>query len=150
MALDYASLPDDLEELKQQLLKHAAWVESLKAEVLRLKRWRYGRSAEAIDLSIAPELPLGEGAVAPVTSASATEAPPLPRLVSVDEPQPRRLGRRAPRTLPADLPRVVQPGTRLLLDDGALSLVVESTTHTDVICRVVDGGHDRVRESYEA
>ena len=108
MALDYASLPDDLEELKQQLLKHAAWVESLKAEVLRLKRWRYGRSAEAIDLSIAPELPLGEGAVAPVTSASATEAPPIPRLVSVDEPQPRRLGRRAPRTLPAELPRVVR------------------------------------------
>jgi pyruvate kinase len=39
-----------------------------------------------------------------------------------------------------DLPRVVQPGSRLLLDDGALSLVVESTTDTDVICRVVDGG----------
>ena len=39
-----------------------------------------------------------------------------------------------------DLPRVVQPGTRLLLDDGALSLAVESTTDTEVICRVVDGG----------
>jgi pyruvate kinase len=39
-----------------------------------------------------------------------------------------------------ELPRVVQPGTRLLLDDGALSLVVESTTDTEVICRVVDGG----------
>src|ERR1044072_5864977 len=39
-----------------------------------------------------------------------------------------------------DLPRVVQPGTRMLLDDGALSLVVESATDTDVICKVVDGG----------
>ncbi|HJT68401.1 MAG TPA: pyruvate kinase [Pyrinomonadaceae bacterium] len=39
-----------------------------------------------------------------------------------------------------DLPRVVHPGTRLLLDDGAIELVVESTTDTDVICRVVDGG----------
>jgi pyruvate kinase len=39
-----------------------------------------------------------------------------------------------------DLPRVVSAGTRMLLDDGALSLVVESTTDTDVICRVVDGG----------
>ena len=39
-----------------------------------------------------------------------------------------------------DLPRVVQPGTRLLLDDGALSVVVESATDTEVICRVVDGG----------
>ena len=39
-----------------------------------------------------------------------------------------------------DLPRVVQPGTRLLLDDGAIALTVESTTDTDVVCRVVDGG----------
>ena len=39
-----------------------------------------------------------------------------------------------------DLPRVVKQGTRLLLDDGALSLIVESTTDTDVICRVIDGG----------
>ena len=31
-------------------------------------------------------------------------------------------------------------GTRLLLDDGALALIVESTTDTDVVCRVVDGG----------
>jgi len=40
----------------------------------------------------------------------------------------------------SDLPRVVQPGTRMLLDDGALSLLVESATDTDVICKVVDGG----------
>jgi len=40
----------------------------------------------------------------------------------------------------ADLPRVVQPGTRMLLDDGALSLVVESATDTEVICKVIDGG----------
>jgi pyruvate kinase len=39
-----------------------------------------------------------------------------------------------------DLPRVVKPGTRMLLDDGALALVVESASDTDVICRVVDGG----------
>jgi pyruvate kinase len=39
-----------------------------------------------------------------------------------------------------DLPRVVQPGTRMLLDDGALSVIVESATETDVICKVIDGG----------
>ena len=39
-----------------------------------------------------------------------------------------------------DLPRVVQRGTRLLIDDGALSLIVESITDTDVVCRVIDGG----------
>ena len=39
-----------------------------------------------------------------------------------------------------DLPRVVKPSTRLLLDDGAIALIVESTTDTDVVCRVIDGG----------
>ena len=40
----------------------------------------------------------------------------------------------------AELARVVTPGTRLLLDDGAIELTVESTTDTDVISRVVNGG----------
>jgi pyruvate kinase len=39
-----------------------------------------------------------------------------------------------------DLAHVVEPGTKLLLDDGAIELVVESTTRTDVICRVINGG----------
>lgn len=39
-----------------------------------------------------------------------------------------------------DLPRVVNPGARLLLDDGAIALVVETTTDTDVVCRVINGG----------
>lgn len=39
-----------------------------------------------------------------------------------------------------DLPRVVEPGARLLLDDGAIALVVEDTTKSDVICRVINGG----------
>lgn len=39
-----------------------------------------------------------------------------------------------------DLPRVVEPGTRLLLDDGAIALTVESTNKTDVVTRVINGG----------
>jgi pyruvate kinase len=39
-----------------------------------------------------------------------------------------------------DLPRVVKTGTRMLLDDGALSLIVESANDTDVVCRVIEGG----------
>ena len=39
-----------------------------------------------------------------------------------------------------DLARVVQPGARLLLDDGAIALSVEATSKTDVICRVMNGG----------
>ena len=39
-----------------------------------------------------------------------------------------------------ELPRVVKPGAKLLLDDGAIALSVESTTETDVVCRVINGG----------
>ncbi|MBA2339309.1 MAG: pyruvate kinase [Pyrinomonadaceae bacterium] len=40
----------------------------------------------------------------------------------------------------AGMARDVRPGARLLLDDGAIELVVERTTETDVICRVINGG----------
>lgn len=39
-----------------------------------------------------------------------------------------------------DLAHVVESGTRLLLDDGAIALVVEATTKTEVVCRVINGG----------
>src|SRR5579884_1336983 len=38
------------------------------------------------------------------------------------------------------LPQDVQPGDRILLDDGLLELRVLSTTDTDVVCQVVHGG----------
>ena len=38
------------------------------------------------------------------------------------------------------LPDVVEQGTRILVDDGAIELVVESKTETDVICRILIGG----------
>jgi pyruvate kinase len=38
------------------------------------------------------------------------------------------------------LPEAVEPGTRILIDDGAIELVVESETDTDIKCRVVVGG----------
>src|SRR4030095_1180381 len=39
-----------------------------------------------------------------------------------------------------DLAQVVEPGTKLLLVDVAIALVGQSTTKTDVICRVINGG----------
>lgn len=39
-----------------------------------------------------------------------------------------------------DLPTAVEPGTRILIDDGAIELVVESETETDIKCRVTVGG----------
>jgi pyruvate kinase len=38
------------------------------------------------------------------------------------------------------LPDVVEPGTRILVDDGAIELQAESENETDVVCRVVVGG----------
>lgn len=38
------------------------------------------------------------------------------------------------------LPDVVEPGTRILIDDGAIELLVESEKEDDVLCRVVTGG----------
>ena len=40
----------------------------------------------------------------------------------------------------SDLPSVVSPGTRILVDDGAIELVVESVSDTDVTTRVTVGG----------
>jgi len=40
----------------------------------------------------------------------------------------------------ASMPRDVHPGARILLDDGAIELRVESTTDTDVVTRVINGG----------
>lgn len=40
----------------------------------------------------------------------------------------------------ADLPRVVRPGDRILLDDGLLELRVRSVREDEVICEVITGG----------
>ena len=109
MALEYATLPNDAEELKQLLLKHAAWVEALKEEVIRLRRWRFGRSSEVIDASIAPQLPLSGGATPTMPPLQMPSDPPRPlRLVSVDSPRGKRTSPRPPRVLPSELPRVIR------------------------------------------
>lgn len=109
MALDIATLQGRIGELEQRLGQKDVHIEALKAEVLRLRRWRFGRSAETLDPSIAPELPLAGGeSAAPTSPAPSSDAPMIPRLVSVDAPQPSRLSRRAARELPAELPRVIR------------------------------------------
>lgn len=39
-----------------------------------------------------------------------------------------------------DLPKDVHNGTRILVDDGLIEMVVESVTDTEIHCRVVNGG----------
>jgi pyruvate kinase len=40
----------------------------------------------------------------------------------------------------SDLTKVVKPGDRILLDDGAIALSVETVNETDVSCRLMNGG----------
>ena len=40
----------------------------------------------------------------------------------------------------APLPQDVVPGDRILLDDGLIEMIVEETTDTDVVCRILVGG----------
>lgn len=50
---------------------------------------------------------------------------------------------RGPEALPVqsdDLPRLVSPGDRILLDDGLLELQIHSTSETEIRCQVVVGG----------
>jgi hypothetical protein len=108
MALEYAQLPDDLEELKQMLLKHSSVVEALRAEVLRLRRWRFGRSSEIIDTSIAPELPLTGGESAPSEPRQEVSDPARPPKLMAVEPAYKVNHRRPARLLPPELPRVIK------------------------------------------
>jgi len=107
VALEYSKLPNDPEELKALLLKHSHWVEALQAEVIRLRRWRFGRSSEIIDPALSPELPLAELLASPQAPAAAADAQSVPvKLESVDSRAAKRASRR-PRTLSPELPRVI-------------------------------------------
>ena len=101
-----AALPDDVEALKRLVLGRDETIAKLLAEIARLKRWRFGRSAERMDQALLqlqlalddlqrlPEVePHNQGALSPEES---THTPPSQR--------PLRL-RRVPRALPAHLPR---------------------------------------------
>ena len=109
MALEYAKLPNDLEAVKQLLLKHSVWVDALQEEVIRLRRWRFGRSSETIDVSVAPELPLAGGAIAPKPVPQLPSDPGRPpKLTAVDVPREKSSHQRSPRSLPPQLPRVIR------------------------------------------
>jgi len=70
------------------------------------------------------------------------EGVPLPEGTQVTLTTEQVIGRR-PDALPVqydDLPRLVKPGDRVLLDDGMLELQVLSTSETEIHCQVLVGG----------
>src|SRR5665213_977503 len=112
MALTGDPLPDDPAALKQLLIGREALIARLIEEITRLKRWRFGRSAEKIDESISPQLSLHE---LPVPEPSIEPVANVPSQESTDHvPERKAAGtreQRTPRSVPADLPRrtVVHP-----------------------------------------
>src|SRR5438552_12476143 len=102
-----AALPDDIETLKRLVIGRDEMIAKLMAEIARLKRWRFGRSAERMDAALAqlqlllgdlPAAAAGEVSDEAVLSVEeSTQSPPLQQRVT-------RL-RRVPRALPAHLPR---------------------------------------------
>jgi transposase len=108
--LDLTTLRQELQSVQERLAGREALIESMRAEILRLRRWRFGTSAESIESGIAPELPLSggvSGQPAPIEPVADTQLKP-PRLESVDSPREKRIGRRPLRELPAHLPRVLR------------------------------------------
>ena len=106
MALDITRLPDDPQQLKQWMVGREALIEQLLSEIARLKRWRFGRSAESLDLQASRQLAL-DPTMLPVTPA-ATDALSVPKLESTQTKARSGSPRRAPRELPPNLPRIVQ------------------------------------------
>ena len=106
---DVATLLDQNAKLTQRVLGLSAQLEAMKAEVLRLRRWQFGRSAEVIDPTIAPSLPLQDLQIdiTPIEAAPIATSP-VTKLVSVDTPSARRGQRRIQRALPPELPRVIR------------------------------------------
>jgi transposase len=101
-----AALPDDVATLKRLLLGRDEMIAKLVAEIARLKRWRFGRSAERIDPALMQlQLALGELLVAPAGEVADQPAPPAEDSTRITPVHAARGVSRAPRALPAHLPR---------------------------------------------
>ena len=118
------ALPDDVETLKRLLLGRDELIAKLVAEIARLKRWRFGRSAERIDPELRQlQLALGELLLTSEPEAADQPVPPAEDSTRIAPTHPARRLRRAPRALPAHLPRetiVHAPASCTCPDCGAL------------------------------
>jgi transposase len=103
-----SSLPDDIAALKRLLVNRDDLIAKLMAEIARLKRWQFGRSAERIEGTLAQlQLALDD------LQAGEKKADPLPEpAVAAEDSTQETLDRkkvvplrRASRELPAHLPR---------------------------------------------
>lgn len=124
MALSCEQLPDDVETLKRLLLGRDELIEKLKAEIARLKRWRFGRSSERTEVALRQlQLTLDELQVGCAPQVTATTSP----LAEPTQAEPKKRVtalRRAPRTFPEHLPRetIVHAPSRCTCPDCGAAL----------------------------
>jgi transposase len=101
-----AALPDDVEELKRLVLGRDETIAKLLAEIARLRRWRFGRSAERMEAAL-QQLQLALDDLRPLPEPQPLEQETLPLEDSTHTPPGKRALRlrRVSRALPAHLPR---------------------------------------------
>src|SRR5450755_576940 len=111
MAVRGDPLPDDPVALKALLAAREVLISHLIEEITRLKRWRFGRSAETIDETICPQLPFqdpsGSASVTPplTTDPDPVVSPEDSTVAGLEARRQRIKTRRTARALPAHLPR---------------------------------------------
>jgi transposase len=102
------ALPNDVETLKRCVMARDEMIAKLPTEIARLKRWRFGRSAERMEHALAQLQLLLDDLGAPSARPIATEAALLAEGSAQVKPRKRSAPeRRVPRTLPAHLPREI-------------------------------------------
>ena len=108
--MSHAVLPDDIETLKRLVIGRDAMIAKLMVEIARLKRWRFGRSAERMDATLQQLQLLLDDLQVPAENNRSDdehiEQEALPVEESTQASATARVTRlrRAPRALPAHLP----------------------------------------------
>ena len=102
------ALPDDVETLKRLVLGRDQTIAKLLAEIARLKRWRFGRSAERIDAALTQlQLSLDDLLLPADPVLPDQEAVPIEESTQKQPSKPVPRLRRVPRAFPAHLPREI-------------------------------------------
>jgi transposase len=101
-----AALPDDVETLQRLLLGRDETIAKLLTEIARLKRWRFGRSAERMDAALVQlQLWLDDLLIPADPPLPDQEALPVEESTQTPPSNPVTRLRRVPRAFPAHLPR---------------------------------------------